>query len=49
MSTLIPELCLPKDPKELVYFGVSMEERFLSSEFSKDGANTPEIYRRGIA
>ncbi len=45
---IVPEVCIPEDPEELVYFWVSMEERFLCSKFGKDGTNTPDVYRRGV-
>lgn len=43
-----PGIGLPKDPEKLVYFWVSMEEWFLGGKFSKDGTNTPDVYRCGI-
>ncbi len=45
---IVPEVCIPEDPEELVYFWVSMEERFLCSKFGKDGTNTPDVYGRGV-
>jgi len=35
---------LPEDPKELVYLRVSMEQRLLSGQLSKDGPSAPNIH-----
>ena len=34
---------LPEDPEELVYLRVSVEQRLLSGELSKDGPSAPNV------
>lgn len=40
---------LPKNPEELVYLRVSVEQGLLGGKFSKDGASAPNINRGRVS
>lgn len=49
LEQLCVQVRIPEDPEELVYLWVSVEQRLLGGEFSKDRPSAPNINRGWIS